>query len=458
MTQDITFSSAGELAASIKARRVSATEVLDAHLRQIDARNPSLNAVVTIDAERARADAKAADEAIARGDSIGPLHGVPFTLKDAFATKGMRTTVGFAPFDHVPTIDSTVAARLKNAGAILVGKTNVPVLLADYQTSNPIFGRTNNPWNVARTPGGSSGGAAAAVATGMTPFEIGTDLSGSIRVPAHFCGVFGLKPTEHRVSLNGVVPVPQGGPRPVRIMSCVGPMARSADDLGLLLSIIAGPDPGDTDVDPVPLGDFSAVEAKGLRIAFAPTIGQLSVSNAIRGALETVARRLESAGAIVEEATLPALDFIDDLKQAGALIPKMTSAFSPGADNPKASLAEYLTALDRRDRSIGAWEAFFQRWDALLCPPGITTAFPHLNPGAPLEVDGRQEQYFSLGAHTTLFNYSGHPGIVVPSGVMDGDLPIGVQLVGRWWSEARLIGIAKTLTEMTGGFRRPPGI
>ena len=458
MTQDITFSSAGDLAASIKARRVSATEVLDAHLRQIDACNPSLNAVVTIDAERARADAKAADEAIARGDSIGPLHGVPFTLKDAFATKGMRTTVGFAPFDHVPTIDSTVAARLKNAGAILVGKTNVPVLLADYQTSNPIFGRTNNPWNVARTPGGSSGGAAAAVATGMTPFEIGTDLSGSIRVPAHFCGVFGLKPTEHRVSLNGVVPVPQGGPRPVRIMSCVGPMARSADDLGLLLSIIAGPDPGDTDVDPVPLGDFSAVEAKGLRIAFAPTIGQLSVSNAIRGALETVARRLESAGAIVEEATLPALDFIDDLKQAGALIPKMTSAFSPGPDNPKASLAEYLTALDRRDRSIGAWEAFFQRWDALLCPPAITTAFPHLNPGAPLEVDGRQEQYFSLGAHTTLFNYSGHPGIVVPSGVMDGDLPIGVQLVGRWWSEARLIGIAKTLTEMTGGFRRPPGI
>jgi len=457
MTQDITFSSAGDLAASIKARRVSATEVLDAHLRQIDACNPSLNAVVTIDAERARADAKAADEAIARGDSIGPLHGVPFTLKDAFATKGMRTTVGFAPFDHVPTIDSTVAARLKNAGAILVGKTNVPVLLADYQTSNPIFGRTNNPWNVARTPGGSSGGAAAAVATGMTPFEIGTDLSGSIRVPAHFCGVFGLKPTEHRVSLNGVVPVPQGGPRPVRIMSCVGPMARSADDLGLLLSIIAGPDPGDTDVDPVPLGDFSAVEAKGLRIAFAPTIGQLSVSNAIRGALETVARRLESAGAIVEEATLPAVDFIDDLKQAGALIPKMTSAFSPGPDNPKASLAEYLTALDRRDRSIGAWEAFFQRWDALLCPPAITTAFPHLNPGAPLEVDGRQEQYFSLGAHTTLFNYSGHPGIVVPSGVMDGDLPIGVQLVGRWWSEARLIGIAKTLTEMTGGFRRPPG-
>ena len=457
MGQDITFSSAIDLAASIKARHVSATEVLEAHLKQIDAHNSSLNAVVTLDADRARADAKAADEAIARGGATGPLHGVPFTLKDAFATKGMRTTVGFQPFDHVPKEDATVAARLKSAGAILIGKTNVPVLLADYQTENPIFGRTNNPWDISRTPGGSSGGAAAAVASGMSPFEIGTDLSCSIRLPSHFCGVFGLKPTEHRVSLNGVVPAPQGGPRPVRIMSCVGPIARTADDLALLLSIIAGPDPRDSDVDPVPLGDFAAVPAKGLRIAFAPTIGQLPVSNAIRNALGAVAKQLEDAGAVVEEAKLPSLDFADDLKYAGSLIPKITSAFSPGPDNPKASLADYLTALDRRDRSIAAWEAFFQSWDALLCPPAMTTAFPHIKPGTPVDVDGRQEQYWSIAAHGTLFNYSGHPGIVVPSGATDSGLPIGAQLVGKWWSEGRLIGIAKTLTEMTGGFRRPPG-
>jgi amidase len=370
----------------------------------------------------------------------------------------MRTTSGFKLFDHVPKQNATVAQRLKDAGAILLGKTNVPVLLADYQTSNPIFGQTNNPWDVSRTPGGSSGGAAAAVAAGMTPFEIGTDLSCSIRLPAHFCGIVGLKPTEHRVSLNGVVPVPQGGPRPVRIMSCVGPMARTADDLGLLLSIIAGPDPADSDVDPVPLGDFAPVPAKSLRIAFAPTIGDLPVSNAIRSALEAVARTFEAAGAIVEEAKLPAIDFLDDLKQVGSLIPKITSAFSPGPDNPKASLADYLSALDRRDRSIAAWEAFFQNWDALLCPPAMTTAFHHTKPGTPLEVDGRQEQYFSVAAHGTLFNYSGHPAIAVPSGEMDNGLPIGAQLVGKWWSEARLIGIAKTLTEMTGGFRRPPGV
>ena len=457
MSQDMVFSSAIELAASIKARRISAAETVEAHLAQIAAHNPALNAVVTLDAERARADARAADDAVARGEPTGALHGVPFTLKDAFATKGMRTTVGFKSFDHVPKTDATVAERLKKAGGILIGKTNVPVLLADYQTSNPIFGQTNNPWDVARTPGGSSGGAAAAVASGMTPFEVGTDLSCSIRLPSHFCGIFGLKPTEHRVSLNGVVPVPQGGPRPVRIMSCVGPMARTADDLALLLSIIAGPDPGDSDVDPVPLGDFAPVPAKGLRVAFAPTIGQLPVARAVRGALESVAKALESAGAVVEEAQLPSIDFVDDLKQAGALIPKITSAFSPGPDNPKASLADYLTALDRRDRSIAAWEAFFQDWDVLLCPPAMTTAFPHTTPGTPLVVDGRQEQYFSLAAHGTLFNYSGHPGIVLPSGLMDNGVPIGVQLVGKWWSEARLIGITKTLTEMTGGFRPPPG-
>ena len=458
MTPDIVFSSAIDLAASIKARRVSAVEVLDAHLKQIDAHNQTLNAVVTLDADRARANAKAADDAIAHGDSTGPLHGVPFTIKDAFATNGMRTTSGFKFFDHVPKHDASVVERLKNAGAVLVGKTNVPVLLSDYQTDNPIFGRTNNPWDIARTPGGSSGGAAAGVASGMTPFEIGTDLSCSIRIPSHFCGIVGLKPTEHRVPADGVVPTPQGGPRPVRIMSCVGPMARTPGDLALLMSIIAGPDSRDSDVDPVPLGDFGTAPAKGLRIAFAPTIGDLPVSNVIREALGRVARDLEAAGAIVEEAKLPSIDFVDDLKQFGALVPKITSAFSPGPDNPKASLADYLTAIDRRDRSIAAWEAFFQSWDALLCPPAMTTAFPHTKPGTPLDVDGREQQYFSLAAHGTLFNYSGHPAIVVPTGSMDNGLPIGAHFVGRWWSEARLVGIAKTLTEMTGGFRRPPGV
>ena len=192
----------------------------------------------------------------------------------------------------MPQADSTVAARLKAAGGILIGKTNVAALLADYQTSNPIFGRTNNPWDPGRTPGGSSGGAAAALASGMTPFEIGTDLSGSIRIPAHFCGLFGLKPTEKRVSLDGLIPgLPP--PRSVRIMSCIGPMARTVEDLALLYPIIAGPDGRDTEVPPVPVTAGPRLELKDLRIAFAPTFPGFPVAAAVREAVEELSRQLD---------------------------------------------------------------------------------------------------------------------------------------------------------------------
>src|SRR5256886_5909859 len=204
---DMVFSSTTQLAAAIRTGHVSATEVLEAHLAQIDTHKAALKRIGTMDAERARERAREADKALARGQVWGPLHGVPFTLKDAHATAGMRTTTGFPPLaDYVPQEDSTVTARLKEAGGILIGKTNVAMMLADYQSNNPIFGRTNNPWNIERTPGGSSGGAAAALASGMTPFEIGTDLSGSLRIPAHFCGLFGLQPTQQRVSLVGLIP------------------------------------------------------------------------------------------------------------------------------------------------------------------------------------------------------------------------------------------------------------
>src|SRR6266571_5183919 len=289
---DIVFSSTTQLAAAIRAGHVSATEVLEAHLAQINTHNPTLNAIVTMDAEGAHERARQADEALARGELWGPLHGVPFTLKDAHATAGMRTTTGFPPLaNYVPHEDSTVTARLKAAGGILLGKTNVPVMLADYQSNNPIFGRTNNPWNIERTSGGSSGGAAAALAAGMTPFEIGTDLSSSIRIPAHFCGVLGLKPTEQRVPLTGLIPgLP--GPRPVRIMSCIGPMARTVDDLALLYSIIAGPDGRDTEVAPVPVDEVHNLDLKHLRVAFAPSFSGLPVAAEIRDTVKELAKQL----------------------------------------------------------------------------------------------------------------------------------------------------------------------
>jgi amidase len=226
----------------------------------------------------------------------------------------------------VPKIDSTVTARLKAAGGILMGKTNVPVMLADYQSTNPIFGRTNNPWNVERTPGGSSGGAAAALVSGMTPFDIGTDLSASIRIPAHFCGACGLRPTEQRVPLTGLIPgLP--GPRSVRVMSCIGPMARTVEDLALLYAIIAGPDGHDTEVQPVPVDEMPQLTLKDLRIAFAPTFPGLPVASEIRGAVEEAAKQLSPLCTAVAEAMLPPVDFNQELARAGEMINMITGAF-----------------------------------------------------------------------------------------------------------------------------------
>jgi amidase len=451
---DLVFSSATQLAGAIRSRSISAAEVVDAHLSTIDRRNSALNAVVTIDADGAHDRARQADEALARDVTWGPLHGVPFTLKDAFATAGMRTTVGFSPLDHVPREDSTVAARLKAAGGILVGKTNVAQLLADFQTSNPIFGRSNNPWNLARTPGGSSGGAAAAVASGMTPFDVGTDLSGSIRIPAHFCGVFGFKPTEHRVSLAGVVPDPRNSPRTVRIMSSVGPIARTVDDLALVYSIIAGPDPRDTDVPPVSVDQVRDLDPALLRIAVAPSLGGFPVETDIRDAIEALARRLAQSGMIVDQADLPLTNFTQELSEAGALIGSVVGAAQPGASTP--SLPVYMQALQRRDTSIAAWDEFFDRWDALLCPPCMTSAFPHCAPGSPLAVNGATVDYWMVSAHTAIFNYSGHPAVVLPCGLDRSGLPLSVQLVSKRWSDSRLLGIAKLVAELCGGFQPPP--
>jgi amidase len=261
------FTPALEVAARIRNREVSVVEVVRAQLERIEALNPAVNAVVTLDA-RALEAAASADAALARGDDVGPLHGVPFTLKDSHETRGLRTTVGFpALADHVPDTDGTVAARLRAAGAVLLGKTNVPPLLLSAQTVNPIFGRTSNPHDLTRTAGGSSGGSAAAVAAGLACFDVGSDLSGSIRIPSAFCGVFGLKPTVGRIPVTGQIPPLPGMPRPDRIQGTAGPIARSAADLGALMCVLSGPDGVDLEVPPVPFRDVPRISVRGLRVA-----------------------------------------------------------------------------------------------------------------------------------------------------------------------------------------------
>ncbi|RWM27528.1 amidase [Mesorhizobium sp.] len=455
---DTAFSSVVELAAAIARRKISAIEALDAHLAQIDRHNKAINAVVILDREGARERARQADAALAHSDTLGPLHGVPFTLKDAHETAGMRTTVGFPPFaDYVARKDSPVVARLKAAGAVLVGKTNVATMLGDWQSDNPLFGRTSNPWDLPRTAGGSSGGAAAAVATGMTPFEVGTDMQDSIRLPAAFCGVYGLKPTEHRISLAGAFPDPGGAPRSVRLISCVGPLARNPADLALIYRIIAGPDGTDTDLAPVPIDPTSKLELNALRIAFASTFPGFPIAAEISAAVERLAAELASAGASVGQARLPKLDLHDDLAEGGRLIGMMLEAAQPEQPEQPTPVSRWFAALARRDRSILAWERFFETCDALLCPVTMTTAFAHCKPGTTLKVNGNDESYWMLPAYGAVFNYSGHPAVVIPCGQDSNGVPVGLQLVGRHWSEARLLGIAAAIAPLAGGFRRPPG-
>jgi len=446
------------LARRLRRRQLTATEALEAHLRRIDEHNPTLNAVVSLDADRARDVAEAADAALRRGELWGPLHGVPMTLKDGHDVAGLRTTVGTVALDRVADEDGTVAARLRAAGAIIIGHTNVPPWLADYQSANPIFGRTSNPWDPERTAGGSSGGAAAALAAGMTPLEICSDLAGSLRLPAHFCGVYGLKTTEHRVPVTGFFRPPDGSPRPVRIMSSLGPMARDLGDLQLALAVIAGPDGRDGDVPPVPLGPRRRRRLRDLRLAVAPTLPGATVARGVRQQVERVAAQASDAGARVER-RLPDLDWEAQNGLYGELLGTITGLFDPEADlrDEQRTLAWYLDSLERRDRFIAVWEAFFEDLDGLILPPAMTTAFTHRESGAAIDVDGETVSYGAQGLLLVFCNLTGLPGLAVPAGVDDG-LPVGVQLVGPRWSEMRLLELARELEQagILPGFQAPP--
>jgi amidase len=327
-----------------------------------------------------------------------------------------------------------------------MGKTNVSPLLLDIQSYNDIFGTTNNPHNLERTPGGSSGGAAAALAAGMTPLEIGSDLAGSIRIPAHFCGVFGLKPTEHLVSMRGHIPDVPGKVRTHRIMWSIGPLARSIEDLDLALRIIAGPDGWDPDVPPVFIGERRHLEPKELRLAWAPSFPGVPVARTTEVALRGLANSLQSAGAVVDVA-LPGIDFAELARTRAYLSRGVRLALEPEGEEGPPTLAEYYTALHTRDQITRDWEAFFGKWDALLCPVAMRAAFPHCPTETPIDVDGEAVTYWRVIGHTAPFNFTGHPVVVVPVGKDEDGLPIGVQVVGKRWDEARLLSVASVVAQ-----------
>jgi amidase len=446
----------GELVRRLASGEVSAVEVLEAHLQRIDERNGALNAVVSLDADGARQRARAADVIRASGQPLGALHGVPLTLKDGNDVAGLRTTIGTEELDNVPVADGVVAMRLRAAGANIVGHTNVAAWLADHQSANPVFGCTSNPWDMARTAGGSSGGAAAAVATGMTPADVGSDMVGSLRQPASFCGVYALKTTEHRVPLTGFFRTPDGPPRPVRIMVSLGPLARNLDDVEMLLSLISGPDGLDSDVPAVPLKRRTDVAPAELRLAVAPAIPGAPIANVLSDQVNQVASAVANAGGRVEQ-ELPDISWDAQAALYGELLQMITTVFSPDGGS-KPTLAQYLTALDKRDKLIAEWERFFERYDALLMPAAATVAYPHSDGQSPLTIDGVDVPYREQGLMFALSNLNGLPGLAMPSGLDPEGLPAGVQLIGARWTESDLLAIARGFESagITPGFQAPP--
>jgi amidase len=486
--EDPTFASATDQAAAIRDGTLSSAELLESHLARIEQHNPALNAIVTLDAEHARTRARAADAARARGEDWGPLHGVPVTIKDAIATAGLRTTGGYAPLaDYVPATDAPAVARLKAAGAIVIGKTNLPVLSRDFQCENPIFGRSSNPWDLERAPGGSTGGGAAAVAAGLSPLEIGSDIGGSVRIPAHFCGIFALKPTEHRVPTTGHIPDLPDRPRAVRHMNTIGPLARSLDDLELALRLIAGPDGREVEVPPAPLDPVATPALSALRLAWTDAFGEVPVTADTRHGLEDLAARLGQAGARIERRLPEGVDFDVIWETHGALIHAERAAtmtaedearyvrergLDPAgldrrSDNPmergmaqavNASMRAFVAILNRREAQIGVLDRFFAEVDALLCPVSATPAIRHCPRNTPVAVDDQVLPYWVAGtAYTAPFNLTGQPVVILPLTQSADGLPIGLQVVGPRWSEMRLLAIARAILPLVQGYRRPPG-
>ncbi len=475
------FSSALELAAAIRGRRLSAGDLVGVYLERIRRHNGALNAVCTLDEAAARQRAEQADAALARGELWGPLHGVPMTIKDALETAGLRTTGGHAPLkDYVPQRDAPAVARLRAAGAILLGKTNVPPLSADYRADNPIFGRTNNPWDLRRTPGGSTGGGAAAVAAGLSAFDVGSDLAGSVRTPAHFCGLFGLKATERRIPNAGHIPEPPGQPRAVRHMNVLGPLARSIDDVALLTKLLSGPSAEEPDVPPVPWQGGEEKKLSACRFAWSNDFGGIPVTRDTKQAIAGLAAELARLGCVVEEGNPDGFDFdaawetwgeiaiaeraatgrersAERVAALNATLGERWAVTRGSAKGVRADLGEYMVALNRRDVLIAALEKFFERFDAFLCPVTVSPAIPHVPFGTPIDVDEHQVPYFIAGtAYTCPFNLTGHPAVVLPLTRSKEGLPIGMQVVGRRWSEPQLLGLCTQLALVTGPFVPPP--
>lgn len=461
---DLTSCAAVELARRIRAREVSAVEVLEAHVDRMQRLNSAINAVVTLDTERARARAEAADAALARDEVWGPLHGVPFTVKDQFSTAGLRTTYALPHYaDFVPDADAPQVARLKEAGGILMGKTNLPFAAYDWQCVHGTFGRTNNPRDLACTPGGSSGGSAAALAAGLTPLELGADVAGSIRIPSHFCGVAGLRPTESAGPLRGIRPPDR--PATVRHIAVAGPMARTVKDLQLGWAALRGSDA----VDPEATTPPATVT---LRIAVTPELGGVPIDKDTQQVIRKAVDTWQAAGCVVEQR--PAPFDVDDafttwahiqgfeltaglptplrhtpLRQLvwqGYVRSKFGTLAGRMAEGASLSTRDYFQALDRKEILGNTLDVFFDDWDFWVTPVAATPAFTHRPTGTDLDIQGVSVPYaLPIAPYNCPTAVPGHPILTLPAGRAANGRPIGLQIHARRGADAELLAAGRRL-------------
>jgi amidase len=480
------YESTTELVGLLHARQVSAVELLDRSIARIEAHEGALNAVVVRDFDRARVAAREADRALARGERR-PLLGVPMTVKEANDVAGLPTTWGIPGTKELAAKEDAVAvARLKAAGAVVLGKTNVPLLLADWQSYNPVYGVTNNPWDLSRTPGGSSGGAAAALAAGYVSLELGSDLAGSLRVPAHYCGIFAHKPTHGLVPLRGVAP--PGTPAlcvavPVDL-AVVGPMARTASDLELALDVVAAPDEAEAVAYKLVMPPPRHVDLKSFRVFVLDHHPLLPTAGVVRSALNNLADRLARLGCKMGR-TSPLLPALDSM---GRLYMQLLMAFlgadlapdgyrrlqadaealsgddvSPHAERLRGSIMTHRDWIktDRiRVSVVHQWRQFFREWDVLLCPVMPTPAIFHdhsdIN-GRRLSIDGKEIPYADQALWSGVATLSGLPATAMPIGGSDDGLPIGMQIIGPSLEDRTTMAFAALAEREFGGFRAPPG-
>ena len=479
------YRTTSDLLRALAGGEFSSLELLDHLLERVERLNPALNAVVTLDVGRARERADQADAALARGESWGPLHGLPITVKDCFETAGLRTSCGAPQLaDHVPERNAVAVERLLGAGAVLFGKTNTPTFAMDWQTYNPLHGTTCNPWNTDRTPGGSSGGSAAAIAAGLTGLELGSDIGGSIRIPAHCCGVYGHKPSWGIVPERGHIP---GLPGSLieRDINVVGPLARDASDLDLALSVIAGPLPEKAAAWRLELPAPRRDALRDYRVATWFGDPAAPIDRAVRERLEASVEALVKAGVRVDVHRRPPIELAHAVQLYQRLLAPLTAATmseehfdalvgagqATPADDPGEFAAfvraigmrhrEWLAAHQEREQMRAGWADFFREVDVLLCPAAPLPAILH-DQREPLilrtlQVNGETRPYTDHFAWTGPFGAAHLPASVAPAGRTPDGLPVGIQIVAPYLEDRTSIDFARRLADEIGGFEPPPG-